>query len=104
MNEQHSSECLERVRVWKQELSAFLEKWPDCCQHCFATGLIYICDDEDDFCEECIYAEKCPRCRQDFVYQDHTNRCAHCGWETGEDYLTWPPTCECLEVTQEAIS
>jgi hypothetical protein len=88
---------------WQQRHAAFLAAWPECCRACDATGLIFDQDLDDDFCDECIYAEKCPRCHADFVYHHGDSRCGACDWMVGEEQLPWVPECDCSEQLAEQL-
>jgi hypothetical protein len=99
----HTSACKRTQADWKRDYDAFLAKWPHCCLQCHATGQILDLDaHEIDFCDECLAADKCPRCNADFHYRDGNSRCGMCGWECLEEMLPLQPVCDCEGDKNEA--
>ena len=94
---EHTPECAARTAAYERRCKAFLAHWPHCCQDCHATGEVYDLEEEPDFCESCLLNDECPRCSGPFVYRDGNSRCPSCGWEMGEEFLDWPPDCDCLQ-------
>jgi hypothetical protein len=103
MSDFHSAECVADRKRWKAEHDRFLAQWPNCCRTCHATGEIYDLEEEPDFCSVCISNEECPRCSSPFIYRDANSRCPTCGWEMGEEFLDWPPDCDCDEQMRETL-
>lgn len=99
--EQHTTVCRQQMAAYHRAREAFLAKWPNCCQDCHATGEVFDMNEEADFCESCIWSDKCPRCSGPFHYQNAFSRCPTCGWEMSEEFLDWPPDCDCLQPVTE---
>jgi len=104
--DKHTPACVARQIEQVAHIKAYAAKWPDHCCECYGTGNVFgAVNDEGDFCENCIYADLCPRCHADFRYQNVDSRCGSCGWETlqTEDENNYPPVCDCQEELQERL-
>ena len=94
-NEQLRALQREQERIREE----WVEKWPDYCQHCQASGEITYEENYGipgptetltDTCPKCLDKNKCPRCGEEFsdealLLSNHSHLvCQECEWSTAD--------------------